>query len=204
MMSRYVASMPPGIVVTAGLLFLMQKLIVTESIDLPPDPPQIYSLPAALPPPVTRTREPEPPDRIPLPTTLPTGNWSLPPVPDEPMRSKHVTRPVPVTRNREVIGIPMESERPLIAIVRVQPQYPPRLAAMGIEGFAVVQFDVAADGRVHNVSVVNASDRRFHRAAVHAAGRFRYKPRIVDGEPVATYGVQTVFRFELEGGSGTE
>ncbi|MBD3646303.1 MAG: energy transducer TonB, partial [Pseudomonadales bacterium] len=37
----------------------------------------------------------------------------------------------------------------------------------------------------------------FDRAAVKAAEKFKYKPKVIDGEPVSTAGVQNKITFEL-------
>ena len=90
------------------------------------------------------------------------------------------------------------SDGPLVSIVRVQPVYPARPLSQGIEGWVVVEFDVQADGTVTNAFVVESSNRAFERSAVAAVLKFRYKPRVVDGVPQATTGMQNIFRFELE------
>ena len=52
-------------------------------------------------------------------------------------------------------------------------------------------------GSVTAVRVVESSDRVFERAALDAAKRFRYKPRVVDGVPQPVSGVRYLFRFEM-------
>ena len=96
-------------------------------------------------------------------------------------------------------GIPGAlNNQPLVAIVRVQPVYPIRARENGLEGQVLVQFDVMADGTVANVTVIESSHSVFERAAIEAAGRFRYKARVVDGVPQVTYGLRNVFTFEME------
>lgn len=94
-------------------------------------------------------------------------------------------------------GISFMSDGPLITIVRVRPTYPISAIQRGLEGFVVVEFDVFADGTVGNITVVESSSSMFERSAVEAAKRFRYKARVVDGEPITTSGVQYKFRFEM-------
>jgi protein TonB len=38
----------------------------------------------------------------------------------------------------------------------------------------------------------------FDRSSIRAAGRFKFQPRVVDGQGVAVEDVQYVFRYELE------
>jgi protein TonB len=42
----------------------------------------------------------------------------------------------------------------------------------------------------------------FELAAVEAAAKFRYKPRVIGGEPTAVYDVRTRITFELEASTG--
>jgi protein TonB len=62
----------------------------------------------------------------------------------------------------------------------------------------VVQFDVAANGVVTSAVVVESSNSVFEAAAIKAAERFKFKPRVVDGVALATYGIQNLFRFTLD------
>ena len=39
---------------------------------------------------------------------------------------------------------------------------------------------------------------RFEDASVKAAMKFKYKPRVIDGEPVEVVGVRNRFLYELE------
>ena len=84
--------------------------------------------------------------------------------------------------------------------VRVQPVYPVRAQTQGLEGHVLVQFDVMADGTVTNITVIESSHKVFERSAIEAAGRFRFKARVVDGVPQASYGLRNLFTFEMESG----
>ena len=89
------------------------------------------------------------------------------------------------------------SDGPLVAIVRVQPVYPARAEAQGLEGHVIVAFDVLTDGTVANITIIESSHSVFDRAALRAAEKFRFKPRVVDGVPQVTTGVRNLFRFEM-------
>ena len=105
--------------------------------------------------------------------------------------------PPPPTGQNGVDGV--LGDGPLVAMVRVQPVYPLRAQEQGLEGHVLVQFDVLPDGTVTNVSVIESSHRVFERSAIEAAGRFRFKARVVEGVPQATYGLRNLFTFEMEG-----
>lgn len=99
------------------------------------------------------------------------------------------------------IGLPpltTHHDGPLVAMVRVQPAYPPRAIAMNLDGWVIVRFDVTADGLVTNATAVESSHRVFEKAAIDTVRKFRYKPRVVDGQPQPTTGLQNLFRFEID------
>ncbi|MEM1379203.1 MAG: TonB family protein [Pseudomonadota bacterium] len=60
-----------------------------------------------------------------------------------------------------------------------------------------LEFDVDPAGNVVNVEVINSTDRCYNRYAVRAAERWKYQPKIVDGEAVPRRGVRTVIVFQI-------
>jgi len=89
------------------------------------------------------------------------------------------------------------SDRDAQPLVRIEPQYPPRAAERGVEGSCQVVFDVTPDGTPTNIRILTCDSSLFERASIRAVERWRYQPRIVDGQAVARTGVQTRFDFEL-------
>ena len=62
----------------------------------------------------------------------------------------------------------------------------------------LVEFTVTAAGTVKDVVVADAKPPKiFDRAAITAAGKFRYKPRVINGKAVEVQGVQNLIRFEM-------
>jgi len=86
-----------------------------------------------------------------------------------------------------------------LPIVKVAPIYPNRALTRGIEGFCVVQYTVTQLGTVKDPVVVEdmCSSSLFHSASVNAALKFKYKPRIMDGQAVEVPGVQNKFTYEI-------
>ena len=78
-----------------------------------------------------------------------------------------------------------------LPIVKVNPQYPRKASQRGIEGWVIVEFTVTENGTVED-AFVHSSDPPgiFDRAAVNAALKFKYKPRVVDGQPIRVSGSQ--------------
>ena len=85
-----------------------------------------------------------------------------------------------------------------LPIVRVAPQYPTRALSRGLEGYVDLMFAVTEAGSVADPVVTYSTSKLFERAAIKAVLGFKYKPRVVDGQPVRTEGVETRIRFELQ------
>jgi protein TonB len=91
------------------------------------------------------------------------------------------------------------SDRDVIPLVRIAPDYPPRALSRGLEGWVQVQFTITPTGTVKDAIVVNAEPKNiFDDAALKAIARWRYNPRVEGGVAVERVGVQTIIRFQLE------
>ena len=91
------------------------------------------------------------------------------------------------------------SDRDVIPLVRINPDYPPRALQRGLEGWVQVQFTITPTGTVKDAIVVNAEPKNiFDDAALKAIARWRYNPKVEAGVAVERVGVQTVIRFQLE------
>ena len=82
-----------------------------------------------------------------------------------------------------------------------------------MSGWAIVEFTVSAQGTVKDPIVVSncgwvkgrssegacedSPNSVFDSAAVRAALKFKYKPKVIDGTPVETAGVQNRIVYEL-------
>ena len=61
-----------------------------------------------------------------------------------------------------------------------------------------MEFTVTKTGSVRDPFIVESTSSLFENAALKAVLRFKYKPRIVDGDPIEVAGVQNKISFELE------
>ena len=105
------------------------------------------------------------------------------------------------------------SDGEYLPIVKVQPVYPRRALSRGMSGWVIVEFTVTPQGTVANPVVIencgwikgprsdgectDSPNSIFDSAAISAAEKFKYKPKIIDGDPVSTAGVQNKITFEL-------
>ena len=91
------------------------------------------------------------------------------------------------------------SDGEYLPIVKVAPIYPRRAQTRGITGYCIVEYTVTKTGSIRNPTPVDCQPSGvFERASVKAAEKFKYKPRVVDGEAIEVAGVQNKFTYELE------
>ncbi len=84
-----------------------------------------------------------------------------------------------------------------VPLVRVLPIYPRRAQQQGIEGWVMVEFTITETGTVTDIRVLESSLPIFEASAVRAVEKFKYRPRIVNGQPVAVTGVMHKVTYEI-------
>jgi protein TonB len=108
--------------------------------------------------------------------------------------------PTGLGANLSISGLGMSgSDGEYLPIVKVAPIYPKRAALKGIEGNCVVMYTVTTNGSTRDVKVVEdmCTDAVFYRSSIEAAKKFKYKPRIIDGEAIEVQNVTNRFIYEL-------
>ena len=91
------------------------------------------------------------------------------------------------------------SDRDVIPLVRINPDYPPRAQTRGLEGYVTVQFTITATGTVKDAIVVEAQPKGiFDDAALKAIARWRYNPKVEGGVAVERVGIRVRLVFALE------
>lgn len=118
-----------------------------------------------------------------------------------PMGPMGVTNDVSVGTGLSLSKNDLGSDGDYLPIVKVEPIYPRRAQERGIEGYVVLSFTVSPTGAVTEPVVIESQPQGvFDDAAIKAALRFKYKPRVDNGKPVAVTGVQHVISFAIEKG----
>ena len=200
MIVRYLIAIVSGVAVTFGLLFLMQFLIETGESALT-DPQKRYFLEfvRVKRQEIVNVEEPKP-EKPPKPQQPPPD--TPPPSQDDvdPNAPAINVRPPSTSTDVSISGPGSLSytDGEYLPIVRVAPIYPSRALSRGIEGYVDLEFTVTTAGTVKDPVVIYTTSSLFNRAAVRAVLKFKYKPRVVDGQPVEVPGVKTRIRFELE------
>jgi protein TonB len=102
-------------------------------------------------------------------------------------------RDTPAIRSTEIVA----SDR-LERIVARDPVYPPQALRDGTRGWVELEFTVAPNGTVRDIQVVSAEPRGvFDSAASDAVAAWRFRPRMVNGQPVAQRSTVTM-RFDVD------
>ncbi|QJR80288.1 energy transducer TonB [Alteromonas pelagimontana] len=202
-MPRYLIAVVISLGITLGLFFLMQSLIQMGGSALT-EPPKGTVLDFVR---IKQEETVESKDRKP----------KKPPKPEQPpppMEQPQMDSPTPNAEGSgmnfsadvgESIaldgGLALESgDGEYLPIVKVAPVYPRRALQRGIEGFVIVEFTVTKQGAVRDPIVVEANPEGiFEQAAMDAALKFKYKPRVVNGEPTEVSGVQNRITFQIDG-----
>ncbi|CAI8210987.1 MAG: Uncharacterised protein [Glaciecola sp. HTCC2999] len=203
MISRLIIAILVSAAITLGLFFLMQSLIKSGGSALT-DPPKGSVMDFVR---VKKEETVEKKDRKP----------KKPPQPEEPppqMETPQMDSPSPDAEASGMDfaadvatdvsldgGLGLESgDGEYLPIVKVAPVYPRRALQRGIEGFVIVEFTVNTIGAVKEPFVVEAQPEGiFDQAALDAAKKFKYKPRVVNGEATEVSGVQNRITFKIDG-----
>lgn len=99
------------------------------------------------------------------------------------------------------MGAGTSDDRDIVPLVRVDPDYPPRAKQRGIEGYVDLEFTIGPTGNVLDPRVIGANPSQvFDQAALRAVRRWRYNPKIENGQAVSRTGVQVRLRFVLPKG----
>ncbi len=88
--------------------------------------------------------------------------------------------------------------RELIPLRYITPDYPDVARELELEGHVVVEFTVSRQGQVEDILIVESEPPGvFNDAAIRAAGRLRFEPRIVFDGPVTVSNVRYRFDWQL-------
>jgi protein TonB len=197
MLNRYISAAVFALCVTASLFYVMSTLIATgeKKLNRDADGRIVDFIRVKQDETIqTKSRKVDKPEKPKAPPpALPNPKIDL--KTNTKFDSRFTFNPnVNIQANRMAAG-----EGDYLPIVKVLPIYPNRAASRGIEGYVVVEFMVTKFGTTQDIKVVEAKPPGyFERAAIKAARKFKYKPKVINGEPVDVAGVQNLITFKLE------
>jgi len=198
-MPRHLSAAFLAIVVTFGLFYLMQALILGKDMKLGEAGGTMIDFvrlkkESELDLKKRKMPEKQKPDEPPPPPDLRTA---LSNKPTQEMGDMAFAIDVDVEVGGASFAI-AASDTDIVPIVRVNPQYPLRASERGIEGWVEVIFTISKLGTVKDPRVLNSHPSSiFDRAALKAIRKWKYNPKIEDGEPVERPGVKVRLKFEL-------
>jgi protein TonB len=85
-----------------------------------------------------------------------------------------------------------------LIIKKVQPPYPPLARQARIQGQVILQAEISKDGTIENLRLISGHPM-LAPAAIEAVKQWRYKPYLLNGEPVAVE-TTVMVNFSLSGG----
>ncbi len=193
---RVVSSAAPAVVITAGLLLTMHILIVQNLKE--PEAADEFKIPDISMPDQEisteyDTRKPDKPDDPEEPP---------PELPEPEFENLDADVSVAVAPDLSA-GINIggiggfSSDGDYLPIVKPAAKYPSRAASRGIEGYCTVEYTVTKTGETRDVKVVDCPESVFARSSIKAAEKFKYKPKVIDGEPIEVPGVRNRFTFQM-------
>lgn len=198
---RLLVGVPIAAVITFLLFMLMQRLILTDEVELEEARDELaISISEEVEDLSVRQRE----------VTMDDVNEVEPPPP--PPQIERQVAEAPAEDMNTIAGEIPEfdapdlgsgdvsfdvSDRDAQPMVRIPPQYPPRAAERGVEGSCLMQFDVTPDGTPTNIVALDCTSSLFERSSIRAVERWRYEPRIENGNAVWRRGVQTSLDYQL-------
>ena len=197
---RIASSMVLALVVTGGLFYLMLSLINTGDTNIDKNKARkiadIYmpetEIEAQL-----KEQKPDKPDEV----EEPPPEFEPPQVENFDLSDSAVDMSPNLGLDLNIgLGAGLGSaDGEYLPIVKVAPVYPRRANTRGIEGYCTVEYTVAKNGSIRNPTAIDCQPKGvFERSSVKAALKFKYKPRVVDGQAIEVAGVRNRFTFKLE------
>lgn len=193
---RLISSVVPAAIITAGLLLTMQILISQNLKE--PDASSEFKIPDISMPSQDisteyDTRKPDKPDEPEAPPPeLPEPEFEN----LDAETSVSVSPDLSAKLNIDGIG-GFSSDGDYLPIVKPAPRYPPRALSRGLEGYCTVEYTVTKTGETRDVTVVDCPDSIFAKSSVDAAEKFKYKPKVIDGEAIEVPGVRNRFTYQM-------
>jgi protein TonB len=198
-MSRHVIAGFLAILVTFGLFYLMQALILGKDMKLGEAGGSMIDFvrlkkDTDLELKKRKMPDKKEPEEPPPPPDLSMARMNKP---SQDMGDMAFAIDVDVDMGGANIAI-AASDSDVIPIVRVNPQYPLRASERGIEGWVEVEFTISKLGTVKDPFVLNSHPSSiFDRSALKAIRKWKYNPKIEDGEPTERPGVKVRLKFDL-------
>lgn len=200
-----------AVIVNYGLFTLMQKMVSGDGVDTEVSNEiqvlDFVRVEKEEQPLETKKREvpkkPPPPEKQPPPPAASAPQVDQPDVPRPDLDAPQIDVPLDLAGGPQLGDFkadPAPSPSPSVEpvetstqgsadnevtpLVRIPPSYPRSAQRRGIEGVVTVAFTITKNGTVKDPEVVDAEPANiFNREALRAIKKWKFKPRVVDGQP---------------------
>ena len=194
--ARTISAVIPAAAITGGLLLTMHLLIASNIKE--PEAGEEYKIPEIVMPDREietefDTRKPDKPDDPEEPP---------PELPEPEFENQDVSVDLQISVNSgqklKIAGIGgFSSDGDYLPIVKPAAAYPKTALSRGLEGYCTVEYTVTTSGETRDVVVVDCPQKIFAKTSIKAAKKFKYKPKVIDGEPIEVPGVRNRFTFQM-------
>ena len=187
-----------GLFITFGLVFVMFKLIDSGNKDMDEEKaikiPDFLHVERELTENVKKTEVEKPDEPETPPPDIPEDQIEF----EVPDNAVSMAAPKVSTSLNASLGT-FARDSDYIPVYVPQPQYPRRAQSRGKEGYAVIEVIITTTGGVRDPKLLEEDPEGwgFGRAAMKAALKLKYNPRVVDGVGQEVPGVLYKFTFKL-------
>ena len=111
-----------------------------------------------------------------------------------------INKPMQVQKHLDALAVVGDiQQKDILPIYSVRANYPRKAQQRGIEGYAIIKITVTKQGGVKDPIIIEERPEGmgFGKAALEAAKKSKYAPRIVDGEAVDVSGVPYKISFKM-------
>lgn len=85
-----------------------------------------------------------------------------------------------------------------MSVMKVGAVYPPEALRRNIEGDVILEYTVTKNGSVINARVIESTSSLFNANAIKSALKYKYKPKVLNGQAVEVAGMRTLIKFRLD------
>ena len=187
-----------GLFITFGLVFVMFKLIDSGNKDMNEEKaikiPDFLHVERELTENVKKTEVEKPDEPETPPPDIPEDQIEF----EVPDNAVSMAAPKVSTSLNASLGT-FARDSDYIPVYVPQPQYPRRAQSRGKEGYAVIEVIITTTGGVRDPKLLEEDPEGwgFGRAAMKAALKLKYNPRVVDGVGQEVPGVLYKFTFNM-------
>ncbi|WP_111977377.1 energy transducer TonB [Algibacillus agarilyticus] len=198
---KFSASVILGVISAFSLFVLMQTLITQDEVNIVADPTVKIGDFVFVKPIEKTIVKPDPRPKLKPPVKAPVKQTATadPIDIDGVSTIENIAIDVVTTTSGTDWTGPEKTDDDASPIVRVAPRYPMKAAQQGIEGWVKLRFSINKLGGVEDIDIIDSQPKRtFDREAQRALARWKYQPKILNGEAIKQTGLSVQLDFSMQ------